>query len=183
MKLSKIERMIIESSYWFKKRKREVIILFSGIKSAKKVLNVGSGRINLTRNLIPAKTGLVLNIDIEKFLNIDSIADALNLPFEDKGFDIIVFLRVLHHIDDFYKALREAHRCLKPGGYILFSEPYSLFVYILRFLGFNSHPKNIIINKDINNFVNDNNLIITNKWKRIFLFYYGYQIKKSEQKT
>lgn len=178
MRLSKIERMIIESSYWSKKREREVITLFSGIKSAKKVLNVGSGKINLTGELIPIKTDSVFNIDIEGFLNIDFIADALNLPFKDNRLDVIVFLRVLHHIEDFYKALREAYQCLKPGGYILLSEPYSIFVYMLKFLGFNSHPKNIITNKNINNFASDNKLVITNKWKRIFFFYYGYQIQK-----
>ena len=45
------------------------------------------------------------------------------MPFADATFDIVAFSSVLHHIDDFPKALAEAARVLKPGGRIFAFDP------------------------------------------------------------
>ena len=42
--------------------------------------------------------------------------DARELPFAAASFDLVAFSSVLHHIEDFETALREAHRVLVPGG-------------------------------------------------------------------
>ncbi len=42
--------------------------------------------------------------------------DAQSLPFEDGSYSAVVCLEVLEHLPDFKKAVREIHRCLKPGG-------------------------------------------------------------------
>ena len=46
-------------------------------------------------------------------------ASALNLPFDDNYFDIVLFLDVLEHIGNDAKAISEAKRVLKKNGRII----------------------------------------------------------------
>ena len=46
-----------------------------------------------------------------------------DLPFQANSFDLITCLGVLHHIPNVSKVVREIHRCLMPGGYVLIREP------------------------------------------------------------
>jgi ubiquinone/menaquinone biosynthesis C-methylase UbiE len=48
-------------------------------------------------------------------------ADAMNLPFPDESFDALVCQFGLMFVPDKERAIREAHRVLKPGGAFLFS--------------------------------------------------------------
>jgi ubiquinone/menaquinone biosynthesis C-methylase UbiE len=50
-------------------------------------------------------------------------ADARDLPFPDGSFDLVAFSSVLHHINDFENALREAHRVLAAGGQVFAFDP------------------------------------------------------------
>jgi ubiquinone/menaquinone biosynthesis C-methylase UbiE len=50
--------------------------------------------------------------------------DAQALPFEDGSYSAVVCLEVLEHLLDFKKAVREIHRCLRPGGQGIISVPY-----------------------------------------------------------
>jgi len=45
-------------------------------------------------------------------------ADALDLPFPDKAFDIVVSAFVLRNLADLDRGLREMHRVLNPGGVV-----------------------------------------------------------------
>jgi ubiquinone/menaquinone biosynthesis C-methylase UbiE len=49
-------------------------------------------------------------------------APAEDIPLEDAGFDFVVSTLVLCTVKDQPRALREAHRLLKPGGQLLFLE-------------------------------------------------------------
>jgi ubiquinone/menaquinone biosynthesis C-methylase UbiE len=49
-------------------------------------------------------------------------APAEDLPFEDGAFDTVVSTLVLCGVDDQARAVREAHRVLRPGGRLLFIE-------------------------------------------------------------
>jgi glycosyltransferase involved in cell wall biosynthesis len=51
--------------------------------------------------------------------------DMANLSFESGSLDYILSFDVLEHVPDYGAALREAHRCLNPGGVLLFSAPFS----------------------------------------------------------
>ncbi len=53
----------------------------------------------------------------------DVIGSATNIPLGDAGFDTVVSTEVLEHVPDPLKALREMHRVLKPGGYLILSTP------------------------------------------------------------
>lgn len=50
-------------------------------------------------------------------------ADAENLPFEDDSFDIVICRDVLEHLDHASKAISEAYRIIRPGGYYFATTP------------------------------------------------------------
>jgi SAM-dependent methyltransferase len=50
-------------------------------------------------------------------------ASALEMPFEDASFDVVVCSEVLEHIHDFRGVLREIERVLRPGGRFVASVP------------------------------------------------------------
>ena len=51
------------------------------------------------------------------------IADASELPFSDKTFDVICAFDVVEHIENDTTLFREISRVLKPGGHFCFSVP------------------------------------------------------------
>lgn len=59
------------------------------------------------------------------------VADALNLPFPDAGFDVVTVAFGLRNMADYPAALREMRRVLKPGGRLLILD-FSLPDGILR---------------------------------------------------
>jgi len=50
-------------------------------------------------------------------------ADAAQLPFGDESFDVVLIRDLLHHLPDRLRALKEAHRVLRPGGRLYLIEP------------------------------------------------------------
>jgi len=49
------------------------------------------------------------------------ISDAENLPFEDNQFDLVFSSLAVQWCDDFSRVLKNAYRCLKPGGHLVLS--------------------------------------------------------------
>lgn len=68
-----------------------------------------------------------IGVNIDPQWEVDVIADAENLPFEDGEIDVIYISHVLEHITYKDKKLmgvvQELHRCLKPGGTLYISVP------------------------------------------------------------
>ncbi len=60
--------------------------------------------------------------------NPDVIGDIHAMPFVDDSQDAVICIAVLEHVEDPWKACREIHRVLKPGGYAYFYVPF-LFYY------------------------------------------------------
>jgi SAM-dependent methyltransferase len=51
------------------------------------------------------------------------------LPFPDESFDVILLHEVIEHVDDDYATIREAYRCLAPGGQIIIYAPNRLYPF------------------------------------------------------
>lgn len=49
-------------------------------------------------------------------------AEATHLPFQDEQFSAIIFNASFHYSEDYEATLREALRCLKPGGLVIISD-------------------------------------------------------------
>jgi ubiquinone/menaquinone biosynthesis C-methylase UbiE len=54
-------------------------------------------------------------------------ASAVDLPFEDHSFDLIVAFEVIEHLTDYRALLSEARRLLTPGGQFIVSTPNRLY--------------------------------------------------------
>ena len=64
---------------------------------------------------------------------VDKVFCATEMPFTDESVDAFFMIDVLHHISDTRSFLREALRCLKPGGKVVMIEPantlWARFIY------------------------------------------------------
>lgn len=81
-----------------------------------KVLNVGSGSTKLWEDII--------NLDIVKYPNVDIVADAHSLPFEDAYFDGVFCNAVLEHTIRPWIVAGEIQRVLKKGGTLCVATPF-----------------------------------------------------------
>jgi SAM-dependent methyltransferase len=92
------------------------------------VLELGSGA-GFLRDFIP---GLVTS-EILPYPDVDIILDGYELPFVDNSLRGIVMTDVFHHLPHPRNFLKEATRCVKPGGVIVMIEPWvtpwSQFIY------------------------------------------------------
>lgn len=102
----------------------DVVLKYS--KRRDKILDAGCGT-GLIQNIIvknhPYTTGIdfsekMLFFAKQRGLNVMQ-GDITHLPFEDNTFDIVYSFKVLSHIQDIGKALRELHRILKVGGFMI----------------------------------------------------------------
>jgi SAM-dependent methyltransferase len=96
------------------------------------VLNVG-GSAGAIDNFLAGHAAKVVSIDIDEGAishaqqtfqkeNLDfQVADALNLPFDDSSFDVVICSHVYEHVPDPVRMFEEIHRVLRPDGICYFS--------------------------------------------------------------
>lgn len=101
--------------------------------AGKRVLEVGLGYGSLSQ-AIAEKGAIYSGLDIasgpvdmvnhrlrQNSLPGDAIqGNVLRCPFDDQSFDVAVAIGSLHHTGDLSLALRELHRCVVPGGSLVF---------------------------------------------------------------
>jgi len=93
------------------------------------ILEVGIGTGAVAEKMVE-KLGPLSGIDIssEMISKINNpkitatVGDAHDLKFESNSIELIYMRNVIHYIDYPIKAFSEIYRCLKPGGYFLFSQ-------------------------------------------------------------
>ncbi len=68
--------------------------------------------------------GQVLYTDVAFGKNVNCIADAHDLPFENGSFDACFAVAVLEHVADPQRCVSEIQRVLKPGGYVFAETPF-----------------------------------------------------------
>lgn len=97
------------------------------VGTGKEVLEVGCGT-GLILERIAKFASAATGIDVSpgmvdharrRGLNVQ-VGDATELPFPDASFDIACSFKVLAHVPDFGRALREMLRVVRPGGHLVF---------------------------------------------------------------
>ncbi|MBM2810688.1 MAG: hypothetical protein HW416_1447 [Chloroflexi bacterium] len=56
-------------------------------------------------------------------------APAEKLPFADNSFDVVMLHEVIEHVEDDRESIREAVRCLRPGGQVVIFAPNRLYPF------------------------------------------------------
>ena len=98
-------------------------------KAFNSILEIGIGTGAIAEK-VAENIGPLIGIDIsmEMISNIDHpnitsmVGDAQKLDFDNNTFDLIYMRNVIHYIDNQKKSFSEIYRCLKSGGYFLFSQ-------------------------------------------------------------
>ena len=105
----------------------EALIAASGIRAGSRVLDVGCGSGQFLRTLgglgaaasgIDPAAGMVALARTVAPLADIRLAEAENLPFADRSFDVVTAVNALQFADDTIDALAEFARVLAPGGYV-----------------------------------------------------------------
>ena len=78
------------------------------------VVELGSGG-GFAKDVIPE----IITSDTLPYEGVDQVIDAAGMPFPDESVRTICMTNVFHHIPDVEAFLREARRCLVPGGRVL----------------------------------------------------------------
>ena len=134
MKLGKIEKWFINREKHSKKviERSERLLSLIEIKPNQDFLEIGCGSGPVSKHISKKYKLKVVGTDVDndqiKLAKENSeditfmVADATNLPFEDRSFDIVLSINVLHHIYNWMDALNEINRVLKNGGYLILAE-------------------------------------------------------------
>lgn len=85
--------------------------------SAPRIADIGCGR-----DKYPGAVG----IDVVAHPGVDIVhnLDSVPWPVDDSSFDLVLCNHLVEHVDDFVATIREFHRILKPGGYLITRTPH-----------------------------------------------------------
>lgn len=125
-------------SYWegreYEHLSEEIALkrLLSEIDNINRLIDVGAGYGRLSKQYIYRSKKIVLtdsssrllkmarkNIDSKNTVFVQSTVDNLPKRFKARSFDVLLMIRVLHHIDDIDKCFGIANKLLKDNGYFI----------------------------------------------------------------
>jgi SAM-dependent methyltransferase len=113
----------LDQEYWRDLKNSVDYIAFEEYESSHvKGLNIGCGNSRIEKTF---KGNLFLNVDLEKYAEVDLIVDVTKQwPFPNSSFEHIVANNILEHVDDIMYVMSEIDRCLEPGGIIKIEVPF-----------------------------------------------------------
>lgn len=137
MKMSRLEKMLVNGTSHSRRVAAHAVARLSGLglPDGATYLDAGCGN-GAAATEIATKRGLtVTGVDIDpaqiaiarlracggpraEFL----VADARALPFDDATFDVVATNKMLHHVDDWERTLRELIRVLRVKGHLLVAD-------------------------------------------------------------
>jgi SAM-dependent methyltransferase len=105
---------------------RDDIAMAAGKYAKGSLLDIGCGN-KPYLPLFQKSVSRYIGCDIaQSSLNIvDDICPADKLVYDDNSFDTVFSTQVLEHVGNFQGMIEEAYRVLKPGGYGIFTSPFS----------------------------------------------------------
>lgn len=137
MKMSRMEKMFVNSKRHAERNIKLVERLFAklDLSNTDRALEIGCGVGIVAAHLSKAHTMNIIGTDVDpeqievansyyadnhhlQFME----ADATQLPFENGEFDMVLSLKVMHHVPDWGGALKEVSRVLKPKGCFVFAD-------------------------------------------------------------
>jgi ubiquinone/menaquinone biosynthesis C-methylase UbiE len=141
MEMHGLEKLLLKSPPWRLATRTIILpwVLGVGIRPATDVLEVGTGAGFNAEELLerfPDWQLVATDFDPEMVASARQrlsrfghrvrleAADATNLPFPDRSFDLVLSVLVWHHVGDWPRATREAARVLRPGGNLLLADIY-----------------------------------------------------------
>jgi demethylmenaquinone methyltransferase/2-methoxy-6-polyprenyl-1,4-benzoquinol methylase len=108
---------------------RKQVISQAGLKPNSRLLDLGAGTGDLAREALAQQPEVKVvaadfTLEMMRVGNRNgslpwSAADALNLPFGEKTFDVVVSGFLMRNVGNIQQALKEQYRTLKPGGRIV----------------------------------------------------------------
>lgn len=90
-------------------------IAYTGVDISEELIKIAKEKYPCPPSAVASGTGRQAELQFE-------VGDMINLPFQDKKFDVIFSLVAFHHLPErslHIKALQEMKRVLKPGGKII----------------------------------------------------------------
>lgn len=121
-----------DNHWWFATRTRAIQKFLATMPKQNnlQVLDVGCGAGNMIHHL--ANYGQVHGIEYDprpvkiaqqRGYDVRQGDATKEIPFADASFDLVTALDVIEHVDADENILKEAHRVLRPGGYVLITTP------------------------------------------------------------
>ncbi len=189
MKMVRFEKYFINSEKHAEQiiNRAEKLLQFVDLKEARNYLEVGCGNGSLCRRVAEKYPWSVTGVDVdpeqirlaqESSQEVPNIrflaADATNLPFPDREFDIVLSFGTTHHISNWLGALSEIRRVLKPEGYFIYYD----FVYKRLFARLGSsfkHSFGITTMPELDSFVQTSDFSKIHTSIKNSLIWYDYE--------
>lgn len=86
------------------------------------VLDIG-GRLQPYRSLLGERVTRYISVDLRATPLVDILASGESLPLRNDSFDLVICTQVLQYVVEPQQLLSEAHRVLRPNGYLFLSVP------------------------------------------------------------